>query len=266
MERMVGKRAVIYGADQITHGIARRFLAEGSMVTVIDEATALTDFDDLSDAAYVALERTDAEAVAEAMSRAIGSQALDVLVIGGGDIPDLDSCRLLMEIAADDLQRGAFSKVAGALSAAQAARGALEQAQGSLLFLFAPNGMYSEEGWSGRSVGHHAMRGLARTIAGEWGAHGIRANILVPLADTPAFQRYRARNAEIVDFRISKTALRRMGDPERDIGGAAVFLSSEDARYVTGSTIFADGGNFLGAPVVDSTLPQPTAELRPASA
>ena len=34
----------------------------------------------------------------------------------------------------------------------------------------------------------------------------------------------------------------RMGDPELDIGGIAVFLASEDARYLTGNTLFADGG------------------------
>jgi NAD(P)-dependent dehydrogenase (short-subunit alcohol dehydrogenase family) len=34
----------------------------------------------------------------------------------------------------------------------------------------------------------------------------------------------------------------RLGDPEADIGGVALFLASEDARYITGNTLFADGG------------------------
>ena len=37
----------------------------------------------------------------------------------------------------------------------------------------------------------------------------------------------------------------RMGDPERDIGGVAAFLASEDARYLTGNTLFVDGGGHI---------------------
>ena len=48
----------------------------------------------------------------------------------------------------------------------------------------------------------------------------------------------------------------RMGDPETDIGGVAVFLASEDARYLTGNTLFVDGGSHInGVP----WLPQPKA-------
>ncbi len=36
-----------------------------------------------------------------------------------------------------------------------------------------------------------------------------------------------------------------MGDPERDIGGVAVFLASEDARYLTGNTLHVDGGGHI---------------------
>jgi NAD(P)-dependent dehydrogenase (short-subunit alcohol dehydrogenase family) len=36
-----------------------------------------------------------------------------------------------------------------------------------------------------------------------------------------------------------------MGDPEQDIGGVAVFLASDDARYLTGNTLFADGGGHI---------------------
>jgi NAD(P)-dependent dehydrogenase (short-subunit alcohol dehydrogenase family) len=44
----------------------------------------------------------------------------------------------------------------------------------------------------------------------------------------------------------ARTSLRRIGDPERDIGSVAVFLASDDGAYVTGQTIVCDGGSFMG--------------------
>lgn len=100
---------------------------------------------------------------------------------------------------------------------------------------------------------HHAKRGLARSLAAEWGQYQIRVNTLVPSARTPGFDAYRARNPQVVDWNVSKTPMQRVGDPVRDVGGAAVFLASSDSQYLTGSMIFADGGAFLTAPVVDTT-------------
>jgi NAD(P)-dependent dehydrogenase (short-subunit alcohol dehydrogenase family) len=51
---------------------------------------------------------------------------------------------------------------------------------------------------------------------------------------------------ELRDAVASRTALRRIGDPERDIGPVAVWLAGDGASYVTGQTIVCDGGSFLG--------------------
>ena len=47
----------------------------------------------------------------------------------------------------------------------------------------------------------------------------------------------------------------RMGDPEADIGGVAVFLASEDARYLTGNTLFVDGGSHINGVAWAPELP-----------
>ena len=100
------------------------------------------------------------------------------------------------------------------------------------------------------------MFGLARSIANEWGRYQIRANVLVPLADTSGYQTYRSRGADLVDWRLSKTPMRRAGDPVKDIGGAAVFLASDDTRYVTAQVVYADGGAFLSTPVIEAVWDQ----------
>jgi NAD(P)-dependent dehydrogenase (short-subunit alcohol dehydrogenase family) len=91
-----------------------------------------------------------------------------------------------------------------------------------------------------------------RAVAAEWGP--VRANMLVPFADTPGFQAFRARNPAEVDFRISTTAMKRLGDVVKDIGGAAVFLGSDDTQYVTGMMVYADGGAFLIAPAIETSM------------
>ena len=50
--------------------------------------------------------------------------------------------------------------------------------------------------------------------------------------------------------------MHRMGDPEEDIGGVALFLASEDSRYVTGNTLFVDGGSHINGSPWAPELPE----------
>ena len=63
---------------------------------------------------------------------------------------------------------------------------------------------------------------------------------------TPAMEVAYKANPELEARLVGRTPLRRIGEPEADIGGVAVFLASDMAQYVTGQTIIADGGGFLG--------------------
>ena len=77
-----------------------------------------------------------------------------------------------------------------------------------------------------------AIRSLSKTAAIEWGPSGVRVNVICPFALSP----------EAYAGQIGKVPLRRIGDPESDIGAAAVFLASPMAKYVTGQTLMVDGG------------------------
>ena len=54
---------------------------------------------------------------------------------------------------------------------------------------------------------------------------------------------------------LRQNPLGRMGDPEHDIGGVALFLASEDSDYVTGNTIFASGGTQVNGVQWDPPMP-----------
>jgi enoyl-[acyl-carrier-protein] reductase (NADH) len=55
---------------------------------------------------------------------------------------------------------------------------------------------------------------------------------------------------------LAQHPMRRMGNPEEDIGGAALFLASDDSRYVTGNTLFVDGGAHINGSPWAPELPE----------
>ncbi|EKX66894.1 SDR family oxidoreductase [Streptomyces ipomoeae] len=88
-----------------------------------------------------------------------------------------------------------------------------------------------------------ALQGLSRSLAKEYGAKGIRFNVVAlgvieteELLSRPAEQ----RDALVERYR-AKTALGRLGTPE-EVAGAVLFLAGDLSRYVTGTTLYVDGG------------------------
>ena len=88
-----------------------------------------------------------------------------------------------------------------------------------------------------------ALRALTRTAAREWARHGIlrqrrSARPRSPRRTRPSAPSTRSSRRAL----LTQNPMGRMGDPERTSRGVALFLASDDARYVTGNTIFVDGG------------------------
>ena len=88
-----------------------------------------------------------------------------------------------------------------------------------------------------------AIRAISRVAANEWGGDNININVISPLAATEGVEAWLEKFPEMREPTLEKIPLRRMGDPEKDIGRIAVFLASEDASFITGQTLMADGGS-----------------------
>jgi NAD(P)-dependent dehydrogenase (short-subunit alcohol dehydrogenase family) len=87
-----------------------------------------------------------------------------------------------------------------------------------------------------------AISVLTRAAAVEWGPAGIRVVALMPFATSEGMDWWADHDPEGYARVLAEVPLRRIGDPEADIGRAAVWLCSTDASYVTGTTLVVDGG------------------------
>src|SRR5262249_57027372 len=90
-----------------------------------------------------------------------------------------------------------------------------------------------------------AIRPPGRGGGGGGARHNVLVNAIAPAAATPAYVAFAEAAPENAAEMLEQNPMGRMGDPELDIGGVAVFLASDDSRYVTGNTLFADGGSHI---------------------
>lgn len=92
-----------------------------------------------------------------------------------------------------------------------------------------------------------ALRSMSGVAAKEWGCDGINVNVICPTASTEATERFRAENPVQAEASLNGLPLGRFGDCEDDIGRVAVFLCGPDSSFMTGQTLFVDGGAVIKA-------------------
>jgi len=88
-----------------------------------------------------------------------------------------------------------------------------------------------------------AVQIMSRAAALEWAPDKIRVNVVFPLVASPAYYTFVKNHPDHATAFEAGIPLGRIGDPERDIGRAIVFLASDDSGYMTGATLPLDGGH-----------------------
>jgi NAD(P)-dependent dehydrogenase (short-subunit alcohol dehydrogenase family) len=253
MARLAGRVAIITGAGEgIGRGIARRFAAEGASVVVAElrPKTGKTTADELHKEFGVRAEflpvdvgdKSQVEGMVQQTVDALGR--VDILVNnawGGGSVGRLE------QKTDEQMEHGFRIGYYAAHWAMQATLPHMRsQGSGRIINLCSLNGVNAHLYTAEYNVSKEALRALTRLAAREWGEYGITANVICPAAATAAYEAFRQSSPQNAAEVLSLNPMRRMGDPERDIGGVALFLASDDAAYVTGNTIFADGGSHIG--------------------
>ena len=240
--------AVITGAGEgIGKGIASAFVKEGAKVVIAEINAELGNaaVSELGENAIFVETDVSVKEDNERMIAAAVNQwgTLDILVNnawGGGVISRVESK------SPELMEHGLNVGFLGPLWAMVAAHPIMkEQSYGRIVNLCSLNGVNAHMGTVEYNSAKEALRSATRTAAREWAPLGITANIICPAAKSASFFRVMSQFPELIAAADAANPMGRMGDCEEDIGPVAVFLASEGSSYVTGNTIFADGGSHI---------------------
>jgi NAD(P)-dependent dehydrogenase (short-subunit alcohol dehydrogenase family) len=250
MSKLAGRVAIVTGGGQgIGLGIARSFAAAGASLVITGRSEeklqgVVAELETLGGTVAICPGDTRIRADAERTIRVAIDHfgQLDVLVnnaqssVPGTPLEDIDDDAIRLTV-----ESGLF----GTLHHMQAAFPHLKERGGSIINFGSREGIFGGPGFGIYAATKEGIRGLSRVAAREWGRHKIRVNVLCPAALSPVALKYLDANPEQAEMYRKEISLGYFGDPEADIGPAALFLASDDSRYVTGQTINVDGGQMM---------------------
>lgn len=251
MGRFDGRVAVITGAARgIGFGTATRFSEEGAAVAIIDldesaAAEAAARFP--GKAVGIGADVSDAESVDAAIARVVAELGgLHILVNNAGITRD----NLLFKMTETDWDLVMGVHLKGAFLMTKAAqKHFVEQRYGKILNLSSISAL-GNRGQANYSAAKMGIQGFTRTLGIELGPFGINANAIAPgfiateMTDATA-ARLKMDVEEFRKLNADANPVKRVGFPE-DIAAAAAFLCSDEASYITGQTLYVDGGSSLG--------------------
>lgn len=247
--RLADKVAVITGAASgIGEGTARRFVEEGARVVLADvqddKGRALcAELGD--DSRFVHCDVTDETQVAAAVDTAVREFGrLDIMfnnagIVGAvGRIAETSSDQWIRTV--DVLLNGVFHGMK------HASRVMVEQNSGVIISTSSTAGILGGLGPHCYTACKHAVIGLTKSVASELARHGIRVNAISPgntvTAMTSAVMTGDADAIDVATSHIEKSSLLGIAGFPVDVANAAVYLASDEARYVTGHTLVVDAG------------------------
>jgi NAD(P)-dependent dehydrogenase (short-subunit alcohol dehydrogenase family) len=120
----------------------------------------------------------------------------------------------------------------------------IERRDGSIIIISSIGGLHGSAVLGAYNISKAADFQLARNLAVEFGPHNVRVNCIAPGLVKTDFARALWDNPQTLERRLAKTPLRRIGQPD-DIAGAAVFLASDQASFITGQVLVVDGGTTI---------------------
>ena len=245
--RFQDKGVVVTGAGGgIGHAACLEFAKEGAIIAACDvdiemaERTVEDVVKEGGRAHPFALDVTDPGAVSSIISAAkqqIGS--LEVLINNAG----VREIVPVLELSYEEWSRVINVNITGVFLCAQAfAREVIASGgTGSIVNLASTLGVVASPSRAAYTASKHAVVGLTKEMAMEFGERGIRVNAVGPgVIRTPLTERYfqTEENAETIR---SVHALNRWGQPP-EVAKAIAFLASDDASFCTGTTLMVDGG------------------------
>ncbi len=232
-----GRTVLITGGNRgIGLAIARLFAGNGDRVAITHRGS------DVPDGLFgVKCDVTSAEQV-DAAFTAVETELgpVEVLVSNAGITDDT----LLMRMSEESFQRVVDANLTGAYRVAKRATpGMLRARSGRMIFVSSVVAFVGAPGQANYAASKAGLVGLARAIARELGSRSITANVIAPgfIETDMTAAMTEARRTEL----LANVPLQRYGTAD-EIAGAALYLASDAAAYVTGAVLAVDGGIGMG--------------------
>ncbi len=239
--RLKDRTAVITGgARGIGRAIAQRFIAEGADVLLADrdEAAMAATAKELGCAAQVcdvARRRDIDDLIAGCIAR---FGRIDILVNNAGVTHAAD----FLDLTEEDFDRVLAINVKSAFLATQAAaRHMIARGRGAIVNMSSINAILAIPNQIPYAVSKGAMGQLTKVTALALAPHGIRVNAIGPGTILTDLARSIMTDRAAEQRILARTPLGRCGQPD-EVAAIAAFLASDDASYLTGQTIYPDGG------------------------
>lgn len=255
-QRFSGRVVIVTGSTQgLGEGIAMRFAREGACVAIngrsAEKCAAVVERVRALGAVASAFpadvsDKRAARDMVDAVSAQFGR--LDVLVNNAQpQAPHADAVDPTID---DDFTLTLRGGLYASLWTAQAALPHMHAIGGGRIINFASiNGVFGARYGAAYNACKEGIQGLTRTLANEWGCHNITVNTVLPSGLSPSYVAFFEGDEKRAAASAKTIPMRRHGRAEEDIGAAVVGLASDDARFITGQSLFIDGGqSLLGLP------------------
>ena len=248
--RLEGKVAIVTGAARgIGYAIAKRFLMDGASVVLSDvngaaashAVTELEQYGTIHPVAADVGDRLDVHNLLTYTATNLGE--IDILVNNAGIVHKAE----FLDLKEEDFDRVLRVNLKGAFLCGQAAairmvaRVEAGGDAGTIINISSVNAIFGLPDQLAYSVSKGGMNQLTRAMAIALAQWGIRVNAIGPGSIETEMLSAVNEDAESRKRLLSRTPLGRVGQPD-EIAAIASFLASPDSSYVTGQTIYADGG------------------------
>lgn len=252
MKRFTGRPAIVTAAASgIGRAIALRLHEEGARVLAVDihaEGLAALPKSDTLLALQMDVTRPDApQAIVDECIRQF--DGVRVLVNNAG----LGNCPPFHETTDADYQKWADINQKATFMITRAAFPALIKAKGVVLNIASTLGLVGYRRQAVYSMAKAGVIGLTRNLAADYADQGIRVNAIAPGIIATPQTAGRLNTARFQATIVGTTPMGRPGKPE-EIAGAAAFLCSDDAGFVTGQVLAVDGGQTSSAYISDALV------------
>ena len=242
MDRLKDRAAIVTGAASgIGRASAELFAGEGARVLAVDRPGTNLSFDNPAIEA-LACDITGDDAPGTIIDRALAAFGrLDILYNNAG----IGAAANVADMTDEQWDRVQSVNLRAAFRLSRQAIPALVQSPaGRIISTASVMALETDYGLASYCASKAGILGLTRTLALELGKQGVTANAVLPGAIQTGMTAAGFANPKAAETWAKKSVLRRLGQPI-DVARVALFLASDDAGFVTGQAIAADGGMTL---------------------